>query len=124
MLIESCHAGTAVQTDQGKAGYSMDDALNNLRREAPGDLIIFGASEGFELAQFDIRWKNRGAFTQALIEAIGEGKAADREGRITVLSLYRFLQTRIPSLTNQAQHPTLTPPFKDISDFMLARAPL
>ncbi len=121
MLVESCHAGMAMPTAGRKSGYSMDDALNNLRREAPSDLIIFGASEGFELAQFNARWKGRGAFTHALIEAIEESKAAQKDGSITVLSLFAYLHDRIPSLTDQAQHPTITPPLKDISDFMVAK---
>lgn len=121
MLIESCHAGIAMPAVGRRSGYSMDDALNNLRREAPSDLIIFGASEGFELAQFDARWKGRGAFTHALIEAIEESKAADKDGRITILSLFQYLQDRVPLMTDQAQHPTITPPLKDISDFMVAK---
>ena len=90
MLVESCHAGMAIQPAGRKSGYSMDDALNNLRREAPSDLIIFGASEGFELARFDGRWKGRGAFTHALIEAIEESKAADINGRIPFFRFFNI----------------------------------
>jgi uncharacterized caspase-like protein len=80
---------------------------------------VIGAAQAFQLARFEERWGYRGAFTQALVEAL-DGKAADKDGRIGVLSLFSYLKEQIPSMTGNNQKPSIVPPEKDISDFPLA----
>lgn len=120
VLIESCHAASAMEQTSGAARYSMDDVLNEFRDRAQSPyFVVMGAAQAFQLARFDQRWNYRGAFTQALVDAL-EGKAADKEGRVSVLSLYRYLNETIPGMTSSKQNPSIVPPLKDISDFPLA----
>jgi uncharacterized caspase-like protein len=118
ILIESCHAASAMEQNSGAARYNMDDLMNEFRNKSPF-FVVIGAAQAFQLARFEERWGYRGAFTQALVEAL-EGKAADNDGRIGVLSLFRYLNEQIPSMTGNNQKPSIVPPLKDISDFPLA----
>jgi WD40 repeat protein len=118
ILIESCHAASAMEQNSGAARYNMDDLMNEFRNKAPF-FVVIGAAQAFQLARFEERWGYRGAFTQALVEAL-EGKAADNDGRIGVLSLFRYLNEQIPNMTVNNQKPSIVPPLKDISDFPLA----
>ena len=74
-------------------------------------LVVFGASTGTEFAREDDQWDRHGAFTKALIEAIGEGKAStDATGRITTTMLDLYVEERVKELTNGAQHPVILAP--------------
>jgi WD40 repeat protein len=120
VLIESCHAASAMEQSSGAARYNMDSVMSELRDKVRStSFVVMGAAQAFQLARFEERWGYRGAFTQALVEAL-EGKAADNDGRIGVLSLFRYLNEQIPSMTSNNQKPSIVPPLKDISDFPLA----
>ena len=61
-----------------------------------------------------------GAFTKALIEAIGEGKAdITHKGRITTSLLDAYLAERVKTLTDGEQHPVMSRP-DAVPDFPLA----
>ena len=70
----------------------MNKVVNDFSVAGSG-LVVYGASMGTELALEDAKWDRHGAFAEALIEAIGEGKASiDSTGAITtdmLDSLYR-----------------------------------
>ena len=120
VLIELCHAGSATEQGSGTARYNMDKLMNEFRDKVrSSSFVVIGAAQAFQLARFEERWGYRGAFTQALVEAL-DGKAADKDGRIGVLSLFRYLNEQIPSMTSNNQKPSIVPPLKDISDFPLA----
>ena len=65
--------------------------------------IVYGASQANELAHEDKKGRYS-AFTEALIEAIGQGKGA-RDGRITTALLQFYISQRVFELTGGAQHP-------------------
>jgi WD40 repeat protein len=120
VLIESCHAASATEQSSGAARYNIDDVMNEFRNKVrSSSFAVIGAAQAFQLARFEERWGYRGAFTQALVEAL-EGKAADKDGRIGILSLFQYLNEQIPSMTTNNQKPSIVPPLKDISDFPLA----
>jgi hypothetical protein len=120
VLIESCHAASATEQSSGAARYNMDRVMSEFRDKVRSpSFVVIGAAQAFQLARFEERWGYRGAFTQALVEAL-DGKAADTDGRIGVLSLFRYLNEQIPSMTSNNQKPSIVPPLKDISDFPLA----
>ena len=103
VLIESCHAATAMEQNSGTARYSMNDVMNEFRDRVQSPyFVVMSAAQAFQLARFDQRWNYRGAFTQALVDAL-EGKAADKDGRVGVLSLYRYLNETIPGMTSSKQ---------------------
>ena len=68
----------------------MNTLVNDFSTAGSG-VVVFAASTGTELANEDAKWDRHGAFAEALIDAIGEGKASiDPSGRITtdMLDLY------------------------------------
>jgi WD40 repeat protein len=120
VLIESCHAASVTEQSSGAARYNMNNVMNEFRDRVQSPFfVVIGAAQAFQMARFEQRWGYRGAFTQALVDAL-EGKAADKEGRIGVLSLFRYLNEQIPSMTTNNQKPSIVPPVMEISDFPLA----
>jgi hypothetical protein len=120
VLIESCHAASATEQSSDAANYNMNNVMNEFRDKMQSPyFVVIGAAQAFQLARFEQRWSYRGAFTQALVDAL-DGKAADKDGHIGVLSLFRYLNERIPNMTSGNQKPSIVPPLKDISDFPLA----
>jgi hypothetical protein len=86
---------------------------------------VFASSLGSQQS-FELDALKQGAFTQALREGIGEGKAdldagAGRDGIVNVEELLTFLRARIPQLTAGAQMPAC-PLLRDFGEpFPLAK---
>jgi WD40 repeat protein len=120
LLIDACHAGAAmVATRAVDTDPDMNKVVNDFSTAGSG-LIVYGASTGTERAKEDAKWDRHGAFTKALIEAIGEGKASlDPSGRITTDMLDFYIEEHVKSMTNGAQHPVMNRPVV-IPDFPLA----
>ena len=87
---------------------------------------MFSSSRAGEYSYEDAAL-GHGAFTAALLEGIGEGKAdlaigGQPDGKITAEELLAYLQARVPQLTGNRQ----TPSCPLLSDFgeqlLLARA--
>jgi uncharacterized caspase-like protein len=116
VLLESCHAGAAVEREGEKSPFNMDDVARTFKGRAT--VTFFGAAQGYEYAHFDARWHNHGAFTEELIEGF-RGGAANKDGYITVSSLRDFLKEHVSALTGNKQHPVSEQTNED--DFPLAR---
>ena len=99
----------------------MNKLVNDFSTAGSG-LVVFAASTGTELANEDAKWDRHGAFAKALIEAIGEGKAAiDPRKPITTDILDLFRSERVKQLTEGKQHPVMHRPAL-VPDFPLALA--
>jgi len=111
LLIDACHAGAAmVATRAVDTDPDMNKVVNDFSTAGSG-LIVYGASTGTERAKEDAKWDRHGAFTKALIEAIGEGKASlDPSGRITTDMLDFYIEEHVKAMTNGAQHPVMNRP--------------
>ena len=123
LFIDACHAGAAMAPGSKAVDTSpdMNKLVNDFALKDSG-LVVFGASTGTESAMENDQWDRHGAFTKALIEAIGEGKASiDATGRITTTMLDLYVEERVKELTNGAQHPVMTRPDL-LPDFPLALA--
>ena len=123
LFIDACHAGAA-QVAGLKGGPEdvkpdMDKLVNDFTAAGSGT-VVFAASTGSGTAQEDEHGRH-GAFAEALIEAIGEGKAEnDADGGITVDMLDHYVAQRVNELTGGAQKPVM---FRNqIPDFPLAVA--
>ena len=87
--------------------------------------VVFASSLGDQVS-FELDELKHGAFTQALIEGIAQGKAdldagAGRDGVINVEELLTYLRARVPQLTGGAQMPAC-PLLRDFGEpFPLAR---
>ena len=94
-------------------------SLVNDFAETENGLITFAASQGAELSQESPAW-GHGAFSLALIEGIGEGKAdVLHKGAITVSGLDAYIANRVKELTEGHQHPVMSRP-DTVPDFVFA----
>jgi WD40 repeat protein len=120
LFIDACHAGAMLASNTHTRGASVDlnSAINDFATADSG-LVVYGAATGRELSVESDQW-HHGAFTKALIEAIGEGKAdIAHKGRITTSLLDAYLAERVKTLTDGEQHPVMSRP-DAVPDFPLA----
>ena len=124
LFIDACHAGAAmpgIKAAASDVAPDMNKLVNDFSTAGSG-LVVYSASMGTELSHEDAKWDRHGAFAEALIEAIGQGKAKiDQSGRITTDILDIYLEERVKVLTDGAQHPVMNRPAL-IPDFPLALA--
>ncbi len=118
LFLDACHAGAALgEATRGLApdiGLAVQDFA-----QAEGGVVAYAAATGREFSIERGEW-GHGAFSQALIEGIGQGKAdLLGKGLITTATLDAFLTDRVKQLTDGQQHPVMTRP-KTVPDFPLA----
>jgi hypothetical protein len=94
----------------------MNTLANNFVHAGPS-IVVYGASEGKESAleprtpAEDIQWGHHSAFAEALIEAVGAGKAAlNPNDPITTDSLGHYIGKRVEELT-RGDRPEALPDF-------------
>ena len=122
LLLDACHAGAAL-TEGARAVESpdMNSIVNDFSTVGAG-VVVYGASMGKETSKEDAKWDGHGAFTKALIEAIGEGKAtSDPAKPITTELLAYYVAERVKELTGGSQHPVMNRP-SIVPDFPIALA--
>ena len=118
LFMDACHAGAALDGHRDAERVDMSEAINNFAQAESG-MVVFGASTGREVSYESDEW-HHGAFTKALIEGIGEGKAdLTHQGTVTTASLDFFLAERVKQLTDGRQHPVMNRP-KTVPDFPIA----
>jgi hypothetical protein len=120
LFLDACHAGAVLASAAHTRSVPVDlnGAINDFATAESG-LVVYGASTGRELSIENDEWKH-GAFTKALIEAIGEGKAdVLHKGTITTAFLDAYLANRVKELTGGEQHPVMSRP-DAVPDFPLA----
>lgn len=117
LFLDSCHSANVAGKTKTRAAMDLAQVRKELESAGNGTLV-FAAASGRQGAQENPTWGN-GAFTKALIEALG-GKADTRgTGRVTVTMLNSYVAERVKELTGGSQ----TPIFKnqdDLGDFPLA----
>ena len=69
------------------------------------------SSSGAEVSREDAAWGN-GAFTEALLEALGSAADTDRDGLVGVSELMAHLGRRVPALTEGRQTPGIEARFE------------
>ena len=108
LFIDACRAGAAIPGIKAAPSESAPDMnlLVNDFSDAGTGIVVYAASMGIEKAREDSNWDKHGAFAKALIEGIGEGKAAIKN-RITTKTLDIYLQDRVNALTDGLQHPRM-----------------
>jgi WD40 repeat protein len=89
LFLDACHAGAfsapGAKVEPSETTPDMNTLANNFVHAGPG-IVVYGASEGKESAleprtpAEDIQWGHHSAFAEALIEAVGAGKAALNRG--------------------------------------------
>jgi len=124
LFIDACHSGAATvgyRATVGGTTFDMGKVVNDFSSVGSG-VVVYAASTGTEWAQEKFDWGEHGAFTKALIEAIGNGKASiDPSHRITTDMLDLYVEERVKELTGGQQHPVMNKP-DVIPDFPIAMA--
>jgi WD40 repeat protein len=121
MFLDACHSGNALG-GQGADSEALGEML--ARR---GGVLVFASSRGCEYS-YELDEQQHGAFTAALNEGLGQGKAdleiaGARDGTITAEELLTYLRVRVPQLTGNRQTPTC-PLMRDFGEaFPLIAAP-
>jgi hypothetical protein len=107
LFIDACHAGTeltaATMALPTETFPNMDKVVNDFTTAGSG-IVVYAASQAIELAHEDQAGQH-GAFAEALIEALGEGKGSSLDGRVTTDLLDYYILERVKGLTGGAQHP-------------------
>jgi WD40 repeat protein len=99
VLLDACHSGAA-------AGDGTQIAPNaNLLRSAlvASNVTVLTSSNADEVSREDPRWGN-GAFTKALLEALGGAADTNNDGLISMSELTDYLSARVAALTGGQQH--------------------
>jgi hypothetical protein len=123
LFIDACHVGTELTASTmalpTETFPNMDKVVNDFTTAGSG-IVVYAASQAIELAHEDQAGQH-GAFAEALIEALGEGKGSSPDGSITTHLLDYYIVERVKRLTDGAQHPVFHRPGL-VSDFPVAVA--
>jgi len=119
LFLDACHSGDALGASQA----SSDDMAQQLVQG--GGAVVFASSLGTQCS-YELDDFKHGAFTEAILEGIGQGKADldlgnGKTGIISVEELLTFLRARVPALTQGQQVPSC-PLLRDFGEpFPLAK---
>jgi Caspase domain len=116
LFLDTCHAGQVMK--EARRGSADIDVLINDFTVAENGVVVFASSTGNQ-DSIELSEAKNGAFTKALVEGIGEGRASFGTGRITPSLLDAFVSDRVKQLTGGKQHPTMAKP-ETIPDFPFA----
>jgi hypothetical protein len=113
MFLDACHSGSALGAMQANT-----DRLSELLVKKSG-VVVYASCRGSETS-FELDDRMHGAFTAALIEGLGDGKAnleinGRRSTSISAEDLLAYLRRRVPELSDQRQTPSC-PLLRDFGD--------
>lgn len=126
LFLDACHSGQALGGRRAGTRRAGNEEMAEPLVKGAG-AVVFASSLGAQVS-YELDALRHGAFTQALIEGIGEGRAdldagAGRDGVVNVEELLTFLRARVPQLTGGAQMPAC-PLLRDFGEpFPLTRVP-
>lgn len=118
VFVDACHSGKLGTNIGAKRGDTdLMEAIRTLATEENG-VVIMAASTGKESSLESPEWKH-GAFTLALLEGLGEGKAdINGDNIVNIREIDYYVAERVKILTNGRQHPTTQKP-SVVSEFPL-----
>jgi len=118
MLLDACHTG-ALGGDRRRAISGItDDLVRDLVTDDYG-VIVFASSMGRESSLENDEWQH-GAFTKAIVEALGGYADYNRDKTIYLSELELYVPERVKQLTKGQQHPVMQKP-TTIRSFPLAK---
>jgi WD40 repeat protein len=119
LFLDSCHAGGVTRPGVATRGAVDVNGLVNELTSSENGVVVFAAAQGRELSQENPAWGN-GAFTKAVLEGIGDGRAeAFAKGAITLSGLDAYVAERVKDLTGGQQHPAMSKP-SSVPNFAIA----
>ena len=113
LFLDACHSGGVLPGIRAS-----NERLGEALAKHSG-VMVFASSRGSEFS-YELDAQKHGAFTTALLEALGEQKAnleigGQRDEVITSAELLAYLSARVPQLTENRQNPTC-PLVRDFGD--------
>lgn len=110
LFVDSCHAGSLTGNRAKRGAKTLSQVIKETTTETPG-LVAFASSEGSEDSEEEeLDSFKHGAFTQALLEGIGDRKAdLNGDGMIETLELGTWIVQRVRQLTGGKQHAVYQP---------------
>lgn len=106
ILLDACHSGGAMKAFNTRAAGSEEKALVQLARAS--GVVLIAASQSQQFAT-EFEAIGHGVFTYSLLEAM-DGKADSGDKKVTVKEIARYMEERVPELSEQyggeAQYPT------------------
>lgn len=117
-FVDSCHSGNVLGTARARGSAPDIVRVVNELASAENGVVVFAASTGKQFALEDKEWNN-GAFTKALLEAVGGGADYGKTGRITINMIDLYISERVKELTKGKQTPTTTKP-ATVADYPVA----
>ncbi len=115
LFVDTCHAAGVWGGD--RPPVDVNRVVNDLASPEYG-VVVFASSASEQLSLESEVWRN-GAFTEALLEAIGGEAAYRKKPYITVSMLDVYLSERVFELTGGKQTPTTRRPLAVPSGFRL-----
>jgi uncharacterized caspase-like protein len=129
VLIDACFSGLSDAEKNGHAATVLKDASPayvevNLPVTDPAEVIITATRAG-QIATWD-RTHHHGVLTYSWLKAMhGDQKAAEADGRITVASLTKYLDSDVPELARVARNRAQNPEVRAFDEkLILARLPV
>jgi WD40 repeat protein len=118
VFVDACHSGKLGTNILAKRGDTdLMEAIRALATEENG-VVIMAASTGKESSFESPEWQH-GAFTLALLEGLGEGRAdINGDNIVNIREIDYYVADRVKALTNGRQHPTTQKP-SVVSEFPL-----
>ena len=108
IFIDTCHSGQ-LGSSIGPKEQDNTEAVREMSSKEYG-VVVMAAATGYEYSLEHPDW-GHGAFTLALLEGLGEGKADIKpDGIIYLRELDYYLAERVRELTGGRQHPTTQKP--------------
>lgn len=96
VLLDACHSG----------GASSVPAALLTGALAAANVTVLTSSGESEASREDPAWQN-GAFTKAVLEALGGAADSDRDGLLNALELAAYVERRVRALTGGRQSPAM-----------------
>lgn len=105
LIVDACHSGGA-RANPADINFE----INKLQQVEKG-MTVFASSSGEEQSYEDQVWEN-GAFTEAILMGLKEGKAdSDGNGIVSLHELYNYVSTEVTNIVREVkdrpQHPML-----------------
>jgi WD40 repeat protein len=120
LVIDTCHA--AVAADGGSWGTDAYSQLLSGASATESGLVILAACRPNQSSLEDPRWGN-GAFTQALVEALGGKADFNHDGKVTLAEMGAWVSNRVSEMTGGRQQTSFPHGFSVPDDLVLARVP-
>jgi hypothetical protein len=110
VFLDACHSGNIIPDTSAVETPDVDKAAAELASAESG-VIVFSSSTGTQVSK-ELKKYGHGAFTEAILEAFDTQSATREPPYLYVSDFDRWLRQRVKDLTDGAQTPQTTVPYK------------